>query len=110
MFCIDTISAFWIHHLVLLGLQSDIVKNAKILQEIIFISILSKDFKDADHLIVPFIDKLMEEWNGLEMNHTKHAILSKDLVLELHDAINVFVVFLVASTVRILSPIAQFKR
>lgn len=86
--------------LLLLTVESHIVQDPEILQEIIFIAILGKDFKDAYHFVVSIIDKLMEEGNGLEMDHAEHAVFPKDLMLELHDPIDVFIVFLISISVK----------
>jgi len=80
-------------------MKSHIIQDAKIFKEVVFITILSKNFKYAYHLVVSIIDKLVEEWDGLEMDHTKHTILSKNLMLELHDAINIFIIFLISISI-----------
>lgn len=97
---VHVVIAFLLHVLLFLTLESHIVQDAEILQEIIFITILGKDFKDAYHLVVSIIDKLMEEGNGLEMDHAEHAVFPKDLVLELHDPVDVFIVFLISISVK----------
>lgn len=76
--------------LLLLVMQSDVVQNTQVLQEIIFISILSEYFEYADHFIVAACDETVEERHCTIFNHTQHGIFSEDLMLVLHDAINVF--------------------
>jgi len=98
--CIHVVVALLLLVLLLLAMESHIVQDPKILQEIIFITILGKDFKDAYHFVVSIIDKLMEEGNGLEMDHAEHTVFSKDLMLELHDPIDVFIVFLIPVSVK----------
>ena len=98
--CIHVIISLLLLVLLFLTMKSHIVQDPKILQEIIFITILGKDFKDAYHFVVSIIDKLMEEGNGLEMDHTQHAVFSKDLMLELHDPVDVFIVFLIPISVK----------
>lgn len=44
----------------------------------------------------------MEVRNGLEVDHTKHAVLSEDLMLELHNSIDVLIVFLVFNFIAIV--------
>jgi hypothetical protein len=51
-------------------LKSDIIKEAKVLKEIVFTSVLSEHFKDTNHLVVPLINKLVKVWNGLKVDHT----------------------------------------
>jgi len=98
--CIHVIISLLLLVLLFLTMKSHIVQDPKILQEIIFITILGKDFKDPYHFVVSIIDKLMEEGNGLEMDHTQHAVFSKDLMLELHDPVDVFIVFLIPISVK----------
>jgi len=76
--------------LLLLVVQSDIVQDAQVLQEVILVSILSEDLEDADHLVVAAGHQTVEEGDSAIFDHAQHGILAKDLVLVLHDAIDVF--------------------
>ena len=76
--------------LLLLVVQSDIVQDAQVLQEVILVSILSEDLEDADHLVVAAGNQTVEEGDSAIFDHAQHGILAKDLVLVLHDAIDVF--------------------
>jgi hypothetical protein len=75
--------------LLLLVVQSDIVQDAQVLQEVILVSILSEDLKDADHLVVTAGDQAVEEGDSAIFDHAQHGIFAKDLVLVLHDAVDV---------------------
>lgn len=68
----------------------DIVKDSKVLQKVFFVAILSEDFKDADHLIVSVLNQWVEERDGRVLDHSKHCILPKNLVLILHYTFDIF--------------------
>ena len=60
----------------LLIVQSDIVEDSQVLQEIIFVSVLCEDLKDADHFVVSMSDETVEERNCTILDHTEHCILA----------------------------------
>lgn len=82
-------------------MQSDIVQDAQVLQEVILVSILSEDLEDADHLVVTAGNQTVEEGDGAIFDHAQHGVLAKDLVLVLHDAIDVLHVVRVLLLIRV---------
>lgn len=82
-------------HLLLLTSYSNVVEDAEVFQEVVLVAVLGEDFEDAYHLVVSVLDELVEERNGGVLDHAKHRVLAQDLVLVLHDTLNVFVVALV---------------
>lgn len=69
--------------------MSLIAVETQVLQEIVFVSVLSEDFEDADHLVVPVGHQLVEEWHCRVLYHSKHRVFTQDLVLKLHDTIDI---------------------
>lgn len=54
----------------LLLVKPDVIQNAQILEEVVFITILGKHLKDANHLIVSFFNELVEERHCRVVYHT----------------------------------------
>ena len=44
-------------------LQSNFIQNSEIFQEIVFISVESKNFKNANHFVVTVLNQAVEEWD-----------------------------------------------
>jgi uncharacterized membrane protein YebE (DUF533 family) len=44
--------------------MSLVAVDAKVFEEVVFISVLGEDLKDADHLVVTVRDQLVEERNS----------------------------------------------
>ena len=77
------------HLLLLFILVPDIVKHLQVMEEIVFVPVLSEHLEDAYHLVVSVVDQLVEKRHRRVMDHAQHRVLPQDLVLELHDSVDV---------------------
>ena len=75
----------------LLSVPPDLVEDPKVFQKVILVPVESEDFEYANHLVVSILDKHVEERHCGVLDHPQHRVLSQDLVLVLHDAVNVIV-------------------
>ena len=73
-------------------METNFVQYSKILKEIIFVTIKSKHFKDADHFVVTILNQAMKEWDGRILDHTEHCVFPQNFMLVLHDALNIIVI------------------
>lgn len=91
--------------------QSDVVQDAEILKEVVLVPVLGKHLENADHLVISFLHKLVEEWYSRVVNHTKHRVFPQNLVLVLHNAVDFLVdtvvgIVILAVTLSTLWPVS----
>ena len=82
-----------------------VLKDEKVLEEVFLVSVDCEHFKDADHLVVPLRDHVVEERSVIVPDQSREGILSEDLMLELHDACDLFLVSVcTALVIKMLTP------
>jgi hypothetical protein len=74
-----------------LVMQSNVVQDSEVLEEVVLVPVLGKHLEDADHLVISFLHKLVEEWHGRVVDHTEHRVFPQNLVLILHDAVDLLI-------------------
>lgn len=77
----------------LLVVPPDFVEDSEVLKEVVLVPVQSEDLEDADHLVVPVLHQHVEEGHRRVLDHAEHGVLPQDLVLVLHDAVDVVVAF-----------------
>ena len=71
-------------------LINDLFKDKEVLQEVLLVTINSKDLENTYHLIVAFWDHVMEEWGIVISDEATESVLAEDLMLILNNASDIF--------------------
>jgi len=66
-------------------LSGDLDKQTKVFKEVTLKSVLSEDFKDANHAVVSIVHHVVEAGGITRRDHTCHSILPQDLMLILNN-------------------------